>query len=113
MGACEKPVRRGGGWRCEGEGCVEEGCGGVGCGMGDGALGGRSRTDAVWTDGRSGVSGELVPVLQQGANWQTRTRNNAIMWRIVLEFEIRTGQMQRAKSLLHRAVEESPLSKGT
>lgn len=34
------------------------------------------------------------------------------MWRIVLEFEVRTGQMQRAKSLLYRAIGECPLAKG-
>lgn len=34
------------------------------------------------------------------------------MWRIAVEFEIRTGQLERAKNLLYRAIGECPLSKG-
>ncbi len=41
-----------------------------------------------------------------------RTRGSAILWRIYLEFEIRAGQLQRAKKLLFRAVGECPLVKG-
>ncbi|KAI6007197.1 NRDE-2, necessary for RNA interference-domain-containing protein [Pisolithus albus] len=40
-----------------------------------------------------------------------RTKNSSIIWRIIMEFEIRAGQMQRAKDLLYRAVSECPLSK--
>jgi len=34
------------------------------------------------------------------------------MWRIAVEFEIRTGRLERAKNLLYRAVGECPLAKG-
>ncbi|KAI6119002.1 NRDE-2, necessary for RNA interference-domain-containing protein [Pisolithus croceorrhizus] len=40
-----------------------------------------------------------------------RTKNSSTIWRIIMEFEIRAGQMQRAKDLLYRAVSECPLSK--
>ncbi|KAH7912572.1 NRDE-2, necessary for RNA interference-domain-containing protein [Hygrophoropsis aurantiaca] len=41
-----------------------------------------------------------------------RTKGSPIIWRVILEFEIRAGQLQRAKSLLYRAVGECPLVKG-
>lgn len=47
-----------------------------------------------------------------GADIGARTRNSAIIWRAIVEFEIRTGQLQRAKNLLYRAVGECPLAKG-
>lgn len=40
-----------------------------------------------------------------------RTKNSSIIWRVIMEFEIRAGQTQRAKDLLYRAVSECPLSK--
>ncbi|KAG0696046.1 NRDE-2, necessary for RNA interference-domain-containing protein [Suillus ampliporus] len=40
-----------------------------------------------------------------------RTQGSAILWRVILEFEIRVGELQRAKKLLYRAVSESPLAK--
>lgn len=41
-----------------------------------------------------------------------RTRGSAILWRIYVEFEIRAGELQRAKKLLFRAVGECTLAKG-
>ncbi|EGO05163.1 hypothetical protein SERLA73DRAFT_164712 [Serpula lacrymans var. lacrymans S7.3] len=40
-----------------------------------------------------------------------RTRASPVIWRIILELEIRAGQLQRAKSMLYRAIGECPLSK--
>ncbi|KAJ8591485.1 hypothetical protein M405DRAFT_734897 [Rhizopogon salebrosus TDB-379] len=40
-----------------------------------------------------------------------RTKGSAILWRVILEFEIRVGEFQRAKKLLYRAVNECPLAK--
>ena len=41
-----------------------------------------------------------------------RTKGSAILWRVILEFEIRVGEFQRAKKLVYRAVKECPLAKG-
>lgn len=35
-----------------------------------------------------------------------------MLWRIILEFEIRVGELGRAKKLLFRAIGECPLVKG-
>ncbi|KAJ6519696.1 NRDE-2, necessary for RNA interference-domain-containing protein [Mycena sanguinolenta] len=40
-----------------------------------------------------------------------RTRRSAILWRIFIEFEIRAGQLHRAKKLLFRAIGDCPLVK--
>ncbi|KAG2350232.1 hypothetical protein BDR05DRAFT_1007388 [Suillus weaverae] len=40
-----------------------------------------------------------------------RTTGSAILWCVILEFEIRVGELQRAKKLLYRAVHECPLAK--
>lgn len=40
-----------------------------------------------------------------------RTRGSLILWRIYIEFEIRAGQLQKAKQLLFRAIGECPLAK--
>ncbi|RDB29182.1 Protein NRDE2 [Hypsizygus marmoreus] len=40
-----------------------------------------------------------------------RTRGSHVTWRVYLEFEIRAGQLQRAKKLLFRAIGECPLVK--
>jgi hypothetical protein len=37
---------------------------------------------------------------------------SAILWGVILEFEVRVGELQRAKKLLYRAVDECPLAKG-
>ncbi|CCL98994.1 uncharacterized protein FIBRA_01002 [Fibroporia radiculosa] len=41
-----------------------------------------------------------------------RTRGSAILWRLYVEFEIKMGQLERAKRLLFRALGECPLVKG-
>jgi hypothetical protein len=43
---------------------------------------------------------------------QYRTRSSPIIWRIYIEFEIRVGELRRAKKLLFRAVGECPMVKG-
>lgn len=43
----------------------------------------------------------------------TRTRASPVIWRIYLEFEIRVGDLQKAKKILYRAIGECPLHKGT
>ncbi|KAI0936623.1 hypothetical protein AcW1_000813 [Taiwanofungus camphoratus] len=40
-----------------------------------------------------------------------RTRGSPVLWRLYVEFEIRAGQLERAKKLLFRAVGECPLVK--
>ncbi|KAJ7275169.1 NRDE-2, necessary for RNA interference-domain-containing protein [Mycena haematopus] len=40
-----------------------------------------------------------------------RTKRSAILWRIFIEFEIRVGQLHRAKKLLFRAIGDCPLVK--
>ncbi|KAF8213175.1 NRDE-2, necessary for RNA interference-domain-containing protein [Mycena galopus ATCC 62051] len=40
-----------------------------------------------------------------------RTKRSAILWRVFIEFEIRVGQLQRAKKLLFRAIGDCPLVK--
>ncbi|KAJ7654952.1 NRDE-2, necessary for RNA interference-domain-containing protein [Mycena polygramma] len=40
-----------------------------------------------------------------------RTRQSAILWRIFIEFEIRAGQLNRAKKMLFRAIGDCPLVK--
>lgn len=42
-----------------------------------------------------------------------RTKSSPIIRRIFLEFEIRTGELQRAKKMLYAAIGECPLAKGT
>lgn len=41
-----------------------------------------------------------------------RTRGSAVLWRMYVEFEIRCGELRRAKTLLFRAVGACPLCKG-
>jgi len=41
-----------------------------------------------------------------------RTRSSPVIWRIYIEFEIRVGELQRAKKLVFRAIGECPLVKG-
>jgi len=44
--------------------------------------------------------------------YHDRTRGSSVLWRIYIEFEIRAGQLQRAKKMLFRAIGECPLVKG-
>ena len=41
-----------------------------------------------------------------------RTRGSATLWKLFIAFEVRAGQLERAKKLLFRAVGECPLVKG-
>jgi hypothetical protein len=42
-----------------------------------------------------------------------RTGGSAVLWRIFIEFEIRVGQLLKAKNLLLRAIGNCPLVKGS
>lgn len=44
--------------------------------------------------------------------FECRTRASYVIWRVYLEFEIRVGQLERAKKLLYRAIGDCPLAKG-
>ncbi|KIJ68583.1 hypothetical protein HYDPIDRAFT_24843 [Hydnomerulius pinastri MD-312] len=66
---------------------------------------------AGWEKGRWEGEAERTRSGLTAAAETDRTRNSAIIWRVILEFEIRTGQLQRAKNLLYRAVSECPLAK--
>ncbi|KAH8102508.1 NRDE-2, necessary for RNA interference-domain-containing protein [Cristinia sonorae] len=62
----------------------------------------RSRWEAEQERTRSGLSAAVE---------DERTRGSAALWRIYLEFEIRCGELKRAKRLLSRAVGACPLVK--
>ncbi|KAI0094968.1 NRDE-2, necessary for RNA interference-domain-containing protein [Irpex rosettiformis] len=66
---------------------------------------------AGWEKGRWKAEEERVRTGLAAATQDERTRGSAILWRVYLEFEIRAGQLQRAKKLLFRAVGECPLAK--
>ncbi|KAL0951362.1 hypothetical protein HGRIS_008066 [Hohenbuehelia grisea] len=74
------------------------------------------RVEEVWVAGwdktrwesevertRNGLDGAVVA---------ERTKGSAVIWRIYVAFEIRSGQLERAKQLLYRAIRECPLDKG-
>ncbi|KAH7885897.1 NRDE-2, necessary for RNA interference-domain-containing protein [Phlebopus sp. FC_14] len=67
---------------------------------------------AGWEKGRWECEVERTRSGLTAAVESERTRNSALTWRVALEFEIRAGQLQRAKNLLYRAVSEFPLAKG-
>jgi hypothetical protein len=46
-------------------------------------------------------------------NARGRTRGSPVLWRVFVEFEIRAGDLRRAKEVLFRAVGQCPLVKGT
>ncbi|KAG5718792.1 UPF0614 protein [Termitomyces sp. T112] len=66
---------------------------------------------AGWEKGR--WSGEVERTRRglAGAVDSERTRGSYIIWRIYIELEIRTGELQHAKKLLFRAIGECPLVK--
>ncbi|KIK82299.1 hypothetical protein PAXRUDRAFT_832295 [Paxillus rubicundulus Ve08.2h10] len=66
---------------------------------------------AGWEKGRWEVEVERTRSGLEAAVESDRTRYSAVIWRVFLEFEIRTGQLQRAKNLLYRAIGECPLAK--
>ncbi|KAH9947908.1 NRDE-2, necessary for RNA interference-domain-containing protein [Amylocystis lapponica] len=59
-----------------------------------------------WEAERERTRGGLSVAVQDA-----RTRGSAVLWRLYVEFEIRNGELQRAKKLLFRAVGECPLTK--
>ncbi|KAG2159723.1 NRDE-2, necessary for RNA interference-domain-containing protein [Suillus bovinus] len=66
---------------------------------------------AGWEKGRWQSEIERTRSGLSAAAESERTRGSAILWRVILEFEIRVGELQRAKKLLYRAVNECPLAK--
>ncbi|CAL1695334.1 unnamed protein product [Somion occarium] len=66
---------------------------------------------ASWEKGRWEAEQERTRNGLSNAVQNDRTRGSPTLWRIYLEFEIRCGQLQRAKKLLFRAVGECPLVK--
>ncbi|KAI0694871.1 NRDE-2, necessary for RNA interference-domain-containing protein [Cytidiella melzeri] len=66
---------------------------------------------AGWEKGRWKAEQERVRSSLSAAAQDERTRGSAILWRVYLEFEIRAGQLSRAKKLLFRAIGECPLVK--
>ncbi|KAG6911532.1 hypothetical protein DXG01_011834 [Tephrocybe rancida] len=73
------------------------------------------RVEEVWIAGweRGRWSGEVERTRSglAGAVESERTRGSHVLWRVYIEFEIRTGQFQHAKKLLFRAIGECPLVK--
>ncbi|KAI0348412.1 hypothetical protein BDW22DRAFT_1350623 [Trametopsis cervina] len=66
---------------------------------------------AGWERGRWKAEEERVRASLSSAARDERTRASAILWRVYLEFEIRAGQLRKAKKLLFRAIGECPLVK--
>ncbi|KAG2369454.1 NRDE-2, necessary for RNA interference-domain-containing protein [Suillus spraguei] len=66
---------------------------------------------AGWEKGRWQNEIERTRSGLTGAAESERTTGSAILWRVILEFEIRVGELRRAKKLLYRAVNECPLTK--
>ncbi|KAJ3569428.1 hypothetical protein NP233_g5061 [Leucocoprinus birnbaumii] len=67
---------------------------------------------AGWEKGRWRGEIERTRSGLSGAVESERTRASPIIWRIYLEFEIRAGDLKRAKKLLYRAIGECPFCKG-
>ncbi|KAF5356140.1 hypothetical protein D9756_004075 [Leucocoprinus leucothites] len=74
------------------------------------------RVEEVWIAGweKGRWSGEIERTRGglAGAIESERTRASPVIWRIYLEFEIRAGDLKRAKKLLYRAIGECPFCKG-
>lgn len=66
---------------------------------------------AGWEKGRWQSEIERTRSGLTAAAESERTTGSAILWRVILEFEVRVGSLQRAKKLLYRAVNECPLAK--
>ncbi|KAL6310050.1 DUF1740-domain-containing protein [Sparassis latifolia] len=64
-----------------------------------------------WDKGRWEAEQERTRGGLSAAVQDDRTRGSAILWRLFVEFEIRVGQLAKAKKLLFRAVGECPLAK--
>jgi hypothetical protein len=83
----------------------------------------RSRWEAEIERTRSGLSSAVNNdryVFLQGIVWWNRlsdlrlprTKGSPILWRLFVEFEIRVGQLHRAKKVLFQAIGDCPLNKG-
>ncbi|OJA16132.1 hypothetical protein AZE42_00089 [Rhizopogon vesiculosus] len=59
---------------------------------------------AGWETGRWQSEIERTRSGLAAAAESERTKGSAILWRVILEFEIRVGELQRAKKLLYRAL---------
>ncbi|KAH7928477.1 DUF1740-domain-containing protein [Leucogyrophana mollusca] len=66
---------------------------------------------AGWEKGRWDSEIERTRSGLAAAVESERTRGSPVIWRVILEFEIRVGQLRKAKSLLYRAVGECPYVK--
>ncbi|KAG2755539.1 hypothetical protein P692DRAFT_20815112 [Suillus brevipes Sb2] len=66
---------------------------------------------AGWEKGRWQSEIERTRSGLTAAAESERTTGSAILWGVFLEFEVRVGELQRAKKLLYRAVNECPLAK--
>ncbi|KAL4266607.1 NRDE2 family protein [Pleurotus pulmonarius] len=66
---------------------------------------------AGWEKGRWLGEVERTRKGLAGATESERTRASYVIWRVYLEFEIRVGQLERAKKLLYRAIGDCPLAK--
>ncbi|KAJ6621607.1 NRDE-2, necessary for RNA interference-domain-containing protein [Mycena sp. CBHHK59/15] len=66
---------------------------------------------AGWDKGRWEAEIERTRSGLAAAVESERTRGSPIIWRIFIEFEIRAGELQRAKRMLFRAIDECPLVK--
>ncbi|KAJ7071152.1 NRDE-2, necessary for RNA interference-domain-containing protein, partial [Mycena amicta] len=66
---------------------------------------------AGWEKGRWEAEMERTRSGLAAAVDNERTRHSLIIWRQVLEFEIRVGDLRRAKQLFFRAIGECPLAK--
>jgi len=67
--------------------------------------------ESGWEHGRWQLEKERVRTGLSNALQHERTAGSPILWRIFIEFEILTGQLDRAKQLLFQAVRTCPLMK--
>ncbi|KAH9837066.1 NRDE-2, necessary for RNA interference-domain-containing protein [Rhodofomes roseus] len=66
---------------------------------------------ASWEKGRWEAEQERTRGGLSAAVQSERTRGSTALWQLYVQFEVRTGHVERAKKLLFRAVGECPLAK--
>ncbi|KAL1748548.1 NRDE-2, necessary for RNA interference-domain-containing protein [Schizophyllum fasciatum] len=69
----------------------------------------------VWAGGWNGrwqLEAERTRTGLAMAVERSRTKGSAVLWRLYIELEVRSGDFQSAKRLLYRAVRECPFAKG-
>ncbi|KAH9937158.1 NRDE-2, necessary for RNA interference-domain-containing protein [Fomitopsis serialis] len=66
---------------------------------------------ASWEKGRWEAEQERTRGGLSTAVQSERTRGSTALWRLYVQFEVKTGHLERAKKLLFRAVGECPLAK--